>query len=119
MTGTPGGTDNETLRLRALRKLTILQDRERENGRDNRDNRPVPTVLPTSSRRDASGTVAPAFSAHHVSSPIPPPINLAALPFGPCESCRGRIWWRLSVFVPWPRPVALRAVRAARSSEVD
>ena len=113
MAGTVGGTDSETLRLTALRKLAFLRDRERDAGRNNQDNGPVPTVRPSSSQRDTSGTVAsavavqalaPILSVHRGTSPIPPPIDLSVLPTVPCGTCGGCLWWRVSVLSGGPGP---------------
>jgi hypothetical protein len=92
--GTQAGTATVTARMKALEKLAFLRDRQRDKGWDNGDERPVPTVPPTSSRRDASGTVTGVSAA----------LDLGVLPTRPCSDCGGDVWWRLSILSDGPGP---------------
>jgi hypothetical protein len=55
--GTRAGTATVPARMKALKKLAFLRDRQRDKRWDNGDERPVPTVPPTSPERDRGGTV--------------------------------------------------------------
>ena len=92
--GTRAGTATVPARMKAPEKLAFLRDRQRDKGWDNGDERPVPTVPPTSSRWDASGTVTGVSAA----------LDLGVLPTRPCSDCGGDVWWRLSMLSDGPGP---------------